>query len=107
MLVTTKKNIPCYKVTDSKRQMFGIAARSSGLGGNITADLLSPVEGGITGYVHFLKEVYLHTVDRMLKNAATLHANTIVIRRFDCSEISNARIGIVAYGTAVVQEKQQ
>jgi uncharacterized protein YbjQ (UPF0145 family) len=42
----------------------------------------------------------------MVKNATMMHANAIVMMRFDSAEIGQTMSEIVAYGTAVVLEKQ-
>jgi uncharacterized protein YbjQ (UPF0145 family) len=40
----------------------------------------------------------------MVRNASLMHANAIVMMRFDSSEIGQTMSEIVAYGTAVVLE---
>ena len=105
MLVVTTENVPGYRVTDVKGQVFGIVVRSRGLAGNIMAGLRSLFGGEIPEYTELLEEARKHAVDRMVKNATLMNANAIVMMRFDSAEIGQIMSEIVAYGTAVVLQK--
>ena len=69
------------------------------------AGLRSMVGGEIPEYTEMLEEARKHAVDRMIENATAMQANAIVMMRFDSSEIGQTMSEIVAYGTAVVLEK--
>jgi uncharacterized protein YbjQ (UPF0145 family) len=105
MIVVTTENLTGYRVVEVKGQVFGLVVRSRGLAGNILAGLRSIFGGEITEYTELLEEARRHAIDRMVKNAALMHANAIVMMRFDSSEIGQTMSEIVAYGTAVVVEK--
>lgn len=85
--------------------MFGVVVRSRGLGGNIMAGLRSLGGGEISEYTEMLEQVRRHAVDRLIQNAVLRDANAIVMMRFDSSEIGQTMSEIVAYGTAVVVER--
>src|SRR5580698_2679562 len=104
VLVVTTENVPGQRVREVKGQVFGVVVRSRGLGGNIMAGLRSLVGGEITEYTQLLEEARRHAVDRMVRNANLMHANAIVMMRFDSAEIGQTMSEIVAYGTAVVLE---
>lgn len=104
MLVVTSENIAGYRIRETRGQVFGVVVRSRGLGGNIMAGLRSLAGGEITEYTQLLEEARRHAVDRMVKNATLMHANAVVMMRFDSSEIGQTMSEIVAYGTAVVIE---
>ena len=106
MIITTTENLTGYRVIEVKGQVFGVVVRSRGLAGNILAGLRSIFGGEITEYTQLLEETRRHAVDRMVKNATLMRANAIVMMRFDSSEIGQTMSEIVAYGTAVVVEKQ-
>lgn len=106
MLVVTTENIKGYKVTDVKGQSFGVVVRSRGLGGNIIAGLRSLVGGEIHEYTSLLEDTRKQAIDRLVKNAQAMGANAVVMMRFDSSEIGQTMSEIVAYGTAVVVEKE-
>jgi uncharacterized protein YbjQ (UPF0145 family) len=102
MLVVTTENVAGHRVRETKGQVFGVVVRSRGLGGNIMAGLRSLAGGEIIEYTQMLEEARRHAVDRMVKNATLMHANAIVMMRFDSSEIGQTMSEIVAYGTAVI-----
>jgi Uncharacterized conserved protein len=106
MLVVTTENIKGYKVTDVKGQVFGVVVRSRGLGGNIMAGLRSLGGGEIHEYTALLEDTRKQAVDRLVKNAQAMGANAVVMMRFDSSEIGQTMSEVVAYGTAVVVEKE-
>jgi uncharacterized protein YbjQ (UPF0145 family) len=102
MLVVTTENIAGHRIRDTKGQVFGVVVRSRGLGGNIMAGLRSLAGGEIVEYTQMLEEARRHAVDRMVKNAALMQANAIVMMRFDSSEMGQTMSEVVAYGTAVI-----
>jgi len=106
MLVVTTENIKGYKVKEVKGQVFGVVVRSRGLGGNIVASLRSLAGGEIKEYTSLLEDTRKQAIDRMVKNAQQMGASAIVMMRFDSSEIGQTMSEIVAYGTAVVIEKE-
>ena len=106
MLIVTTENIKGYKITDVKGQVFGVVVRSRGLGGNIVAGLRSLVGGEIHEYTSLLEDTRKQAIDRMVKNAQAMGASAVVMMRFDSSEIGQTMSEIVAYGTAVVVEKE-
>ncbi len=105
MLIVTTENVPGYRVTAVKGQVFGVVVRSRGLAGNVMAGLRSLAGGEISEYTQLLEEARRHAVDRMVKNATLMQANAVIMMRFDSSEIGQTMTEIVAYGTAVDIEK--
>ena len=105
MLIVTTENVPGYRVTAVKGQVFGVVVRSRGLAGNVMAGLRSLAGGEISEYTQLLEDARRHAVDRMVKNATLMQANAVVMMRFDSSEIGQTMTEIVAYGTAVDIEK--
>src|ERR1700751_81420 len=105
MLVVTTENVPGYRVKEVKGQVFGVVVRSRGLGGNIMAGLRSIVGGEIHEFTQLLEEARRHAIDRLVRNAASMGANAIVMMRFDSADIGQTMSEIVAYGTAVVIEE--
>ncbi|MEJ1968484.1 MAG: YbjQ family protein [Rhizomicrobium sp.] len=106
MLVTTTENVRGQTVKRSLGQVFGVVVRSRGLGGNIMAGLRSIVGGEIHEYTQLLEETRRQAIDRMVRNAAAMGANGVVMMRFDSSEIGQTMSEIVAYGTAVILEPE-
>jgi uncharacterized protein YbjQ (UPF0145 family) len=106
MLVVTTENIVGYKVKEVKGQVFGLIVRSRGLGGNIMAFLRSLVGGEIHEYTSMLEDARKQAIDRLVMNATAMGANAIVMMRFDSSEIGQTMSEVLAFGTAVVIEKE-
>ncbi len=106
MIVVTTENIVGYKVKEVKGQVFGLIVRSRGLGGNIMAFLRSLVGGEIHEYTSMLEDARKQAIDRLVMNAAAMGANAIVMMRFDSSEIGQTMSEVLAFGTAVVIEKE-
>jgi uncharacterized protein YbjQ (UPF0145 family) len=104
MLIVTTENVPGHRVTAVKGQVFGVVVRSRGLAGNVMAGLRSLVGGEISEYTQLLEEARRHAIDRMVRNAALMQANAVVMMRFDSAEIGQTMSEIVAYGTAVIIE---
>ncbi|MGH2345184.1 MAG: YbjQ family protein, partial [Chloroflexota bacterium] len=87
-------------------EVFGLVVRSRGIGGNIMAGLRSLKGGEIKEYTSLLETTRRDAVDRMVQNAQAMGANAVIMMRFDSSEIGDTMSEIVAYGTAVVLERE-
>jgi uncharacterized protein YbjQ (UPF0145 family) len=106
MLITTTENVHGYRVLDVKGEVFGLVVRSRGIGGNIMAGLRSLKGGEIKEYTSLLETTRRDAVDRMVQSAEAMGANAVIMMRFDSSEIGDTMSEIVAYGTAVVLERE-
>lgn len=106
LIVVTTENITGYKVKEVKGQVFGLIVRSRGIGGNIIASLRSIVGGEIHEYTAMLEDARKQAIDRLVINATAMGANAIVMMRFDSSEIGQNMSEVLAYGTAVIVEKE-
>ena len=105
MIVVTTENIVGYKVKEVKGEVFGLVVRSRGIGGTLMASLRSIVGGEIHEYTAMLEDARKQAIDRLVVNATVMGANAIVMMRFDSSEIGQNMSEVLAYGTAVVIEK--
>ena len=105
MIIVTTENITGYKVIEVKGQVFGLIVRSRGFGGTLMASLRSLVGGEIHEYTSMLEDARKQAIDRLVVNATVMGANAIVMMRFDSSEIGQNMSEVLAYGTAVVIEK--
>ncbi|MBP1931710.1 YbjQ family protein [Ammoniphilus resinae] len=106
MITVTTEKIPGYKVTEVKGPVFGLIVRSRGIGGDIKAALRGLVGGEIHEYTAMLEDSRKQAIDRMVKNAQAMGANAIIMMRFDSGEIGQNMSEILAYGTAVIVEKE-
>src|SRR3954454_10418676 len=103
--VTTAFELPGTVVRQNLGITFGLVVRSMGLSKNIGAAFSSLRRGEVTQYTELLEDARRHAIDRMVANAKLLGANAIVAMRFDSSEMGDTLTEVVAYGTAVVVER--
>ena len=103
--VVTINYVPGFKITKVVGQTFGIVVRSRGIGGNLVAGIRGLIGGEINEYTKMLSDAREHAIQRLMENAAALGANAVIEMRFDSSEIGQIMTEVVAYGTAVIIEK--
>ena len=84
---------------------FGVVVRSMGFAKSFGAGFTALRQGEVPQYTQLLEDTRRHAIDRMIENALLLGANAIVAMRFDSSEMGNQLTEVVAYGTAVVIER--
>ncbi len=101
MIVTTTETIAGHRTVQSLGQVFGVIVRSRGVGGNIVASLRTIFGGEIHEYTSLVEETRRQAIDRLVRNAAEMGANAVVMMRFDSGAIGQTMNEVVAYGTAV------
>ena len=105
--IATANEIPGYKVVETKGFVYGLTVRSRGVGGQISAGLRSLVGGEIKEYVSMMEDSRDEALTRVIDHTKQLGGNAIVAVRFDSNDISDIMQEILAYGTAVVVEKEE
>ena len=106
IIVVSTDYLPGYRITKNIGFTWGLIVRSRGLGRNITAGLRSLVGGEIHEYTELLNQSREQALARLKDHAKELGANAVVGARFDSSEIGQVMTELLAYGTAVVVEKE-
>lgn len=106
--IATANEIPGFKIIETKGFVYGLTVRSRGVGGQVSAGLL-PLVGSeeIKEYISMMEDSRDETLERLIEHAKQLGGNAIVAVRFDSNDISNVMQEILAYGTAVVVEKEE
>jgi uncharacterized protein YbjQ (UPF0145 family) len=107
IIIVSTPYLPGYKITKTIGFTWGLIVRSRGLGRNITAGLRSIVGGEIHEYTELLNQSREQALDRLKEHAEALGANAVVSVEFDSSEIGQTMTELLAYGTAVVVEKDE
>jgi uncharacterized protein YbjQ (UPF0145 family) len=107
MPITTGLGLPGLVVRENLGVCFGLVVRSMGLAKSFTAGFSALRQGEVSQYTELLEDSRRHAVDRMIENARLLGANAIIAMRFDSSEMGQQLTEIVAYGTAVVTERDR
>ncbi len=105
--IATANEIPGFKIIETKGFVYGLTVRSRGVGGQVSAGLRSLVGGEIKEYVSMMEDSRDEALERLIEHAKQLGGNAIVAVRFDSNDISNVMQEILAYGTAVVVEKER
>ena len=105
IIIVSTPYLPGYKITRTLGFTWGLVVRSRGLGRNIPAGLRSLVGGEIHEYTELLNQSSGQALDRLREHAKELGANAVVSVQFDSSEIGQTMTELLAYGTAVVVEK--
>jgi len=106
VIVVSSNHVPGYRAVETIGFVYGLTVRSRGLGGQIGAGLRSIAGGEIKEYVTMMEHARQEAIDRMIEHAKELGANAIISARFDSDSISNVMQEILAYGTAVIIEKE-
>ena len=106
IIIVSTPYVPGCKITRTIGVTWGLIVRSRGLGRNITAGLRSIAGGEIHEYTELLNQSRDQALARLREHALALGANAVVGMQFDSSEIGQTMTELLAYGTAVVVEKE-
>ncbi len=104
--ISSADHIPGYKIVETKGFVYGLTVRSRGVGGNIGAGLKSLVGGEIKQYIKMMEDARQESINRCIEHAKELGANAIITIRMDSDSIAQSMQEVLAYGTAVVIEKE-
>lgn len=105
-MVTTALELPGYRITRNLGVVRGIVVRSRSVIGTLGAGLQTIVGGNITLFSKLCEQTRSDSFELMLQHAAQLGANAIISARYDATELMNGVTEVLAYGTAVVVERQ-
>jgi uncharacterized protein YbjQ (UPF0145 family) len=104
--VTTAFDLPGFQVKRNLGVVRGIVVRSRSIVGTIGAGLQTIVGGNISLFSTLCEKTRQDAFDVMIQHAADLGANAIIGARYDATEIMNGVTEVLAYGTAVVVERE-
>lgn len=104
-MITTGFTLDGYRIVKTLGVSRGIVVRSRSIIGNIGAGLQTLFGGNITLYEQLCEKTREQSFERMCQHAADMGANAIIGARYDATEIMGGVTEVLAYGTAVVVEK--
>jgi uncharacterized protein YbjQ (UPF0145 family) len=104
--VTTTFGFEGYKITRYKGVVRGITVRSRSVVGNFVGGLQTLVGGNITVYTELCEHARLEAFDLMMQHAQQMGANAVVAMRYDANDVMDGVTEVLAYGTAVIIEKE-
>lgn len=104
-MVTTAFTLDGYKVVRNAGVVRGIVVRSRSIVGNLGASFQMLFGGNITLFTSMCERARQDAFLVMLQHAAELGANAVIGMRYDATEIVGGVSEVLAYGTAVVVER--
>jgi uncharacterized protein YbjQ (UPF0145 family) len=105
-LITTSTSLDGYKVVKHLGVVRGITVRSRSALGNIAGGLQSLFGGRLSIYVELCERTREEAYQLLIQHAAAIGANAIINMRYDANEVMQGITEVLAYGTAVVVEKE-
>ena len=106
MLVVTSDDIPGYRIVRVGGLARGNTVRARNFGRDFLAGMKSIVGGEVGTYTKMLAQSREQALDRLQSEALQLGANAIVAMRITTSTVMQGAAEILAYGTAVVVERE-
>ncbi len=105
VMVVSTNYVPGHRIVRTIGFTWGLIVRARGIGGNFMASLRTIPGGEIKEYTEMLDQARHEALWRLIAHAQSFGANAVVSARFDSSEIGGIMSEILAYGTAVVVER--
>ena len=106
MTLSVSPSVPGQRTVRSMGLVYGNTIRARHVGRDILAALKNVVGGEIEEYTKLMAEAREQAIDRMVAQASARGANAVVNVRFSTSYIMGSASEILAYGDAVVLEKE-
>lgn len=105
-MISTSFSIEGYKTKKNLGVVRGIVVRSRSLFGTLGAMIQTLFGGNITLYTELCEKTRNDAFEIMIAHAKELGANGIIGIRYDATEIMGGVTEVIAYGTAVILEKE-
>jgi uncharacterized protein YbjQ (UPF0145 family) len=105
-LITTGLTIDGFKIKQNLGVVRGIVVRSRSIVGTIGATFQTIFGGNISLFTELCEKTRSDSFELMVRHADELGANGIISFRYDANEIMSGVTEVLAYGTAVVFEKE-
>lgn len=104
-LITTSNTLEGYKVIKHLGVVRGITVRSRSVVGNFAGGIQSLFGGRLSVYVELCENAREEAFQLLIQHARAIGANAIINMRYDANEVMQGITEVLAYGTAVVVEK--
>jgi uncharacterized protein YbjQ (UPF0145 family) len=104
-LVTTSNLLEGYRIVQHLGTVRGITVRSRSIFGNIAGSFIALAGGRNSIYVALCEKTREEAYQLMIQHANERGANAIINMRYDANEVISGITEVLAYGTAVVVEK--
>ncbi len=104
-MVTTLFEMPGYRIVRNLGMVRGIVVRSRSIFGTIGASLQTIVGGNISLFTDMCEQTREEALELMMQHAAEHGANAVIGVRYDANEVMQGVTEVLAYGSAVVVER--
>jgi uncharacterized protein YbjQ (UPF0145 family) len=104
-MVTTLFEMPGYRIVRNLGMVRGIVVRSRSIFGTLGASLQTIVGGNITLFTDMCEQTREEALELMMQHAAEHGANAVIGVRYDANEVMQGVTEVLAYGSAVVVER--
>ncbi len=105
-IVTTLESVPGYRIRKVLGVVSGSVVRARSIGRDIVAGFRNLAGGEIKEYTELMAESRDLAIRRMVEKARAMGANAVLGMRFSTSAIMSGAAEVMAYGTAVVLERE-
>jgi uncharacterized protein YbjQ (UPF0145 family) len=105
-MVTTAFSLEGFRIIKNLGVVRGITVRSRSFIGNIGAAIQILFGGNISLYQELCEHARHEAFLIMLQHGTEMGANAIIGMRYDANEVAAGVTEVLAYGTAVVVEKE-
>lgn len=105
-LTTTAFTLEGHRITRNLGLVRGITVRSRSVLGNFAGGIQTLFGGNITIFTELCEHARLEAFQLLLQHADALGANAIIGIRYDANDVMEGVTEVLAYGTAVVVEKE-
>ncbi len=104
-LITTSTSLEGYRITKQLGLVRGITVRSRSVVGNFAGAFMMLFGGRSSIYSELCEKAREEALQLMIRHAKEMGANAIITMRYDANEVMSGLTEVLAYGTAVVVEK--
>ncbi len=104
-MITTSTSLEGYRITKQLGLVRGITVRSRSILGNMAGGFLAIFGGKNSIYTELCERTREDALQLMIQHGKDLGCNAIINMRYDANEVMNGITEVLAYGTAVMVEK--
>ena len=105
IFITTSTSLEGYKVVKQLGLVRGITVRSRSVFGNIAGGFMTLFGGRSAIYTELCEKTREEALRLMVTHGQEMGCNAIINMRYDANEVMTGLTEVLAYGTAVVVEK--
>lgn len=105
-LITTSNALEGYRVIRQLGLVRGITVRSRSLLGNMAGGFMTLFGGKSAIYTQLCERTREEALQLMIEHGKALGCNAIINMRYDANDVMGGVTEVLAYGTAVLVEKQ-